>query len=50
MAKTLGMILQYLEESKKVTVNKDGSCLVFPDSPKVKKVVKKSKRSTSRSR
>jgi hypothetical protein len=41
---TLTTILKYLEESKKVTVNKDGSSVrIFSDYPKIKKGSKKSK-------
>jgi hypothetical protein len=51
MPQTLSTILQYLEELKKVTVNKDGSIVwIFQDSPKVKKRLKKSKSYSSRSR
>jgi hypothetical protein len=45
MPQTLTTILEYLEESKKVTLNKDGSMLwIFPDSLKVKHQLKKRKR------
>jgi hypothetical protein len=38
MPQTLSTILHYLEESNKVTLNKDGSIVwIFPDSNKVKK-------------
>lgn len=48
MPQTITIILRYLGESKKVTVNKDGSIVwIFQDSSKVKKGLKKSKRSTS---
>ena len=51
MSRTITTILLYLEESKKVTVNKDGSIVwIFPDSSKIKKGSKKSKSYTSRSR
>jgi meiotically up-regulated gene 157 (Mug157) protein len=45
MFRTLGTILQYLEESNKVTLNKDGSILwIFRDSTKIKARLKKPKR------
>jgi hypothetical protein len=51
MYPTITTILQYLEESKKVTVNKDGSIVwIFTDSHKVRNVLKKSKSYASRSR
>jgi hypothetical protein len=44
MPQTITIILRYLEESKKVTVKKDGSIVwVFPDSFKIKKGLKKSR-------
>lgn len=50
MPQTITIILRYLGESKKVTVNKDGSIVwIFQDSSKVKNGLKKSKRSTSHS-
>lgn len=48
MPQTITIILRYLEESKKVTVNKNGSTVwIFQDSSKVKNGLKKSKHSTS---
>ena len=45
MFQTLSTILQYLEESNKVTLNKDGSILwIFPGSAKIKERLKKPKR------
>jgi hypothetical protein len=45
MPQTLTTILKYLEESNKVTLNKDGSILwIFPDSTKIKERFKKRKR------
>jgi hypothetical protein len=42
---TLSTILQYLDESKKVTLNEDGSFVwTFLDSSKIKKRLKKPKR------
>jgi hypothetical protein len=50
MPETLNTILKYLEELKKVDLNKDGSIVwIFSNSPKVKKVLKKPKSYTSRS-
>jgi hypothetical protein len=50
MPQTLTTILQYLQESKKVTVNNDSSIVwIFPDSYEIKKPLKKSK-SSSRTR
>ena len=47
MPQTITIILRYLE-SKKVTVNKNGSIVwIFQDSSKVKNGLKKSKHSTS---
>jgi len=51
MQQTLTTILAYLVESKKVTVNKDGSIVwIFPDSSKIKRRLNKSKSRTSRIR
>lgn len=53
MQQTITTILAYLVESKKVTVNKDGSIVwIFADSSKIKKRLTKSKSKirTSRSR
>ena len=51
MHQNITIILRYLQESKKVTVKKDGSIvLIFQDSSEVKKGLKKSKRSTSHPR
>jgi hypothetical protein len=47
MVQTLRTILQYLEESKKVTLNKDGSIVwISSGSSKTKKRLKKSKSNT----
>lgn len=47
MHQTLSTILQYLEESKKVVLNTDGSIVwIFSDSHKVKNALKKSKSHT----
>ena len=49
MPQTLSTILRYLEESNKVTLNKDESILwTFPNSAKVKNARKKSKSYRSR--
>lgn len=45
MFQTISTILQYLEESHKITLNKDGSILwIFRDSAKIKARLKKPKR------
>ena len=53
MPQSLTILLKYLEESRKVSLNKDGSITwIFPSSPKNKKTKasKKSKPSKSRLR
>ena len=51
MPQSLTILLKYLEESRKVSLNKDGSITwIFPSSPKHKKTKASKKSKSSRPR